>query len=59
MSDLVKVAAIAGLVILGIVAAFTFPDVASKVTFGTIIAAIVGIAAGKAMIARLKGGRHE
>jgi len=54
MSGLVKIVAIAGLVILGIVAAFAFPDVASKVTFGTIIAAIVGIVGGKAIIARLR-----
>ena len=54
MSDLVKIVAIAGLVLLGIVAAFAFPEVASKITFGAIIAAIVGIAHGKAIVTWLR-----
>jgi len=54
MSDLVKIIAIVCLCILGVTAAFAFPDVASKVTFGTIIAAIVGIVGGKAIVARLR-----
>lgn len=54
MSDLVKIVAIICLVILGVVAAFAFPDIASKVTFGVIIAAIVGIVGGKAIVATLR-----
>ena len=59
MSELVKIVAIAGLVLLGIVAAFAFPEVASKITFGVIIAAIVGIAHGKAIVTWLRRRRHE
>jgi len=54
MSELVKAVAIVCLAIMAVVAAFAFPDVAAKATFGTIIAAILAIVAGKAIIAKLR-----
>jgi hypothetical protein len=57
VSDLVKIVAILCLTALGITAAFAFPETASKVTFGSIIAVIAAVVGVPGLVAWLRSRR--